>query len=540
MNINYRSNKKNIISTDNVSISEITISIGKKELFQNSALNMSKHNRYGLIGKNGCGKTTLLKVLKNRKLPIHENWLILYVEQEIEDTKLNPVQFILNSNLRLITVKKKFKDIEEKMEKDILTDQDMEEYELLQNKLNSFEETKQEPIIKKILNGLGFSKEDMERECSKFSGGWKMRISLAKSLYMNPDILLLDEPTNHLDLEAVIWLGSYLRNWKNIALIVSHNVGFLNEVCTNIWNIEDKKIVNYKGNYNSFKINYLSSIIKVEKEWKKYEKKINSMRKNGKHTKKEINEYIKKNKPKKPEKKYNVELRFPEVYKYDKNIIEVNDVSFGYEDSNILEKLNFGLDMDSRIVLIGKNGSGKSTIFKLITEKLKPKSGTIFLNSKVRIGYYDQHFENSLPFDKTPVDFLVSKVNRDFYDKTPEHVVRGFLGKMKLEGDAHTQKIGSLSGGQKARVALVKIILESPHFLLLDEPTNHLDLETIEGLIECLEEYNGGLMIITHEAELIGKLDANLWILEDKKIKMHKDNFEDYCDKIVESLYENY
>ena len=147
------------------------------------------------------------------------------------------------------------------------------------------------------------------------------------------------------------------------------------------------------------------------------------MRKNGKNTKKEINEYIKKIKPKKPEQKYNVELRFPEVYK-DKNIIELND-TFGYDDHDILEKLNL-LDMDSRIVLIGKNGSGKSTIFKLIIEKLKPKSGTIFLNSKVRIGYYDQHFENSLPFDKTPVEFLEEKVNRELYDKKPEHVVRVF------------------------------------------------------------------------------------------------------------------
>ena len=256
-----------------------------------------------------------------------------------------------------------------------------------------------------------------------------------------------------------------------------------------------------------------------------------------KNTKKEVNEYIKKNKPKKPEKKYNVELSFPEVYKYEKNIIEVNDVSFGYDDNNILEKLNFGLDMNSRIVLVGKNGSGKSTIFKLITEKLKPRSGKIFLNSKVRIGYYDQHFENSLPFDKTPVEFLESRVNRDFYEKKPEHVIRGFLGKMKLEGKAHTQKIGSLSGGQKARVALVKIILESPHFLLLDEPTNHLDLETIEGLINCLEEYNGGLMVITHEAELIGKLNAKLWILEEKKLKMNKDSFDDYCNKIIDSIY---
>ena len=246
MNINYRSNKKDSLASDNVSISEITINYGSKELIKNSPLNMSKNNRYGFIGKNGCGKTTLLKALKDRKLPIHENWLILYVEQEIEDTDLNPVQFILNSNLRLLKIKEKFKVIEAKMEKDILSDEDMEEYELLQNKLNSFEESKQEPIIKKILSGLGFTEKDMLKECNKFSGGWKMRISLAKSLYMNPDILLLDEPTNHLDLEAVIWLGSYLRNWKNIAVIVSHNVGFLNEVCTNIWNIEDKKIVTYK------------------------------------------------------------------------------------------------------------------------------------------------------------------------------------------------------------------------------------------------------------------------------------------------------
>jgi ATPase subunit of ABC transporter with duplicated ATPase domains len=539
MNISYRSNKKNKISSDNISLEGITISIDNKILLNDSVLNISKNNIIGLIGKNGCGKTTILKTIAgkfDKKLPINNSWFIWYVEQEIEDTEINPIQFILKSNVRLTKIVDKVKNLEVKMENDDISNEEMEEYDNLQNKLNEFELNKQEPKIRKILNGLGFSDIEMTQPCNTFSGGWRMRISLATALYMKPDILLLDEPTNHLDLPAVIWLGNYLSDWENTAIVVSHNVGFLNDICTHIWNIENNKIVTYKGDYYNFRKNNESKKVKIEKDYKKFKNKLKKL-KNGKNkkSKKEIEEFIKNEEPEKPNLDYKVKLSLEEVYKYDKNIIEADNISFGYDDENIINNLTFGMNMDSRIVLVGNNGSGKSTIIKLIMNLIQPKSGEIKINSKVRIGYYDQHFENCLPFDETPLEYLLKYVDNDKYEKRPEQVVRGLLGQMKLDGKAHVQKIRGLSGGQKARVALVKLILQAPHFILLDEPTNHLDLETIDALISCLENYNGGLLLITHEAELIKRINARLWILKNKKLYF-KNNFNNYVKNIINSL----
>ena len=404
MNLVYEKANSNI---DNISIKKFSIKINDKKLFDESDLVLSKKSKYGLIGKNGCGKTTLLKTLINNKFKMDNKMSMIYVEQEIEETDLTPVDFILKSNKKLIEIKNKLDFLENKMNNEELNDEEFNQYDELSKEIENYDPEKQKPIINKILNGLGFTKESITNSCNTFSGGWKMRISLAKALYMKPDILLLTEPTNHLDLEAVIWLTDYLNELDSIILLVSHNVGLLNDVCTNILNIENYKIVNYKGNYDKFKLNYNKKLREIEKKYNKYEKSLNKMKKSGKKTKKEINEFIKNNKIDKPKKNQYIRLEFEEVKNIPSNLVNVENVYFSYDNQKIFNDINFGLSIDSRITLVGKNGSGKSTLFKLLHKKLKPNEGYIMFDNRIKIGYYDQHFENNLPLDKTPVEYLI-------------------------------------------------------------------------------------------------------------------------------------
>ncbi len=519
-----------------VQVNNFSVTIGSKKLFDDSELVLSPGNIYGLIGKNGCGKTTLLKMITNGNIPVNKKILILCVEQEIENTEKSPVQLLIESNGSFYKHKVRLKEIEELMSTEDFADREdsdeiLEEYEDLEAEMRTIVPEVQEIKIRKILRGLGFTDENMDQPSNLFSGGWKMRISLAKALFIEPDLLLLDEPTNHLDLEAVIWLGSYLENVfpsaKKMALVVSHNVGFLNQVCTHILNIEKHKLVTYKGNYSSYKFNYNKKVRHEEKEWNKLMKK-----KKGK-SKKEFDELVKTSGLTEPERPYVVKLEFPEIPQFKNNIISVEEVSFSYGDKVIFDKINFGLDMDSRVTLIGKNGVGKSTLLKLIMGELNPKSGIVMKQGGLRIGYYHQHFEHFLPKDKTPIEYLEDTVPEDLIIGSKMQTVRKYLGTVKLESEAHKSLIGNLSGGQKARVALIGLIFQKPHFILFDEPTNHLDIETVEGLIEGLKEYDGGLMVITHEAEMITNLESQLWILKNNRIEFYNNTFEEYCEEII-------
>ena len=525
-------------STSNmVQVNKFSVAIGPKKLFDDSELVLAPGNIYGLIGKNGCGKTTLLNMIATREFPINEKILILHVEQEIEETEKTPIQLLMESNGSFYKYHKRFQELEEIMASEDFDEMDnsdeiMDEYEKIETELRAVVPEVEEAKIRKILKGLGFTEKTMEQPSNLFSGGWKMRISLAKALYIEPDLLLLDEPTNHLDLEAVIWLGNYLEevfpSKKKMALVVSHNVGFLNQVCSHTLNIEDGKLVTYKGNYTSFKYNYNKKITHHEKEWNKLMKK-----KKGK-SKKEFDELVKNSGLSEPPKPYNVTINFTEIPRYSNNVLSVNELSFSYGDKVIFNDITFGVDMDSRITLIGRNGIGKSTLLKLMMEELQPNSGNIIKQNGLRIGYYHQHFENLLPKDKTPVEYLEQTVPEDLITGSKMQTVRKYLGTLKLESEAHNSLIGNLSGGQKARVALIGLLFQQPHFILMDEPTNHLDIETVEALIEGLKEYDGGLMVITHEPEMITNLESELWILENNKITFYNNTFEEYCDSIID------
>ncbi len=534
-------------TNETIGINSFDMTVPGKELFKDSKLSMSPGNIYGLIGKNGSGKSCLLKKLLELKnyCKVNINSMkinTLYVEQEIELDARFPIEFVLDSNFKQRKYERELDEINQIIESDAVDTMETEEYEKLiekadelNNFLSNWNPGKENAKVSKILHGLGFSTSDLSKSSNLFSGGWQMRLSLARALYLEPDLLLLDEPTNHLDLEAIIWLSDYLNSWKHTVIVVSHNIGFLNDVCTYILSIEEKKLVQYKGNYSLYK-----SALKVKQKeafsnWEIYDKKLKDLRNKSKE-KSKVDEFIAKNCVKKPEKPYEVNIHFVNQPKIKSNAISLNDVSFGYNPDNmILSNINLGIDMESRIVLVGPNGSGKSTLIKLMMGEIKPTSGEVYVGSHFRFGYYNQHFENHLPLDKTPIDYLKTIIPDEFVKGPIEQSVRSYLGDVKLEPSAHTKKISELSGGQKARVAIVKLIFLRPHCLILDEPTNHLDIETVEAIIDALVNFDGGILVITHEPELIDKLNSQVLMMdpEIKNINKSISNYDDYCKFIL-------
>jgi len=532
-------------TSDSISINNFSLSVSGKSLFQDSPLIVSPGNIYGLIGKNGCGKSSLLKQLSLTNLFADNKIRVLYVEQELDISDKNPVDIIFSSNSKLAYITEQIDMIEKEIkylqdkeepiyEDDLLLENLMNKYQEFQNQIIGFNKEAEISKIKSILYGLGFTHESMEQSSSIFSGGWRMRISLARALYIEPDLLLLDEPTNHLDLEAIIWLSNYMESWKGVAIIVSHNIGFLNETCSQIMNIENLKLVTYRGNYTMFKKSLEQKQKNQIKIYEAYEKKLKEFKKNN-SSKSAVDEFIKKNQVLKPEKQYYVKINFQPTNSFKSHVIKLEDLCFSYSDKEILKNVEIGIDMNTRATLVGLNGSGKSTLMKLISGEIKPSSGTVWIQNNLRIGYYNQHFEEQLPMDKTPIEYLIDRIPDNLKDGNREITVRSYLGNVKLEGNAHNKKINELSGGQKARVALVKLIFQQPHVLLLDEPTNHLDIETVEALINGLKDFNGGILLITHEPELINSLESELWIMDKntKQVCKYLNSYENYCKNRV-------
>ncbi|KAM9958115.1 hypothetical protein ACTFIW_013095 [Dictyostelium discoideum] len=520
-----------------IHVDTFNVTYGKNDLIINSDLNLNYGRKYGLIGRNGTGKTTLLRHIASREIGIDNNLSILHVEQEVNGNETTVIDCVLEADVerdRLLKEEKRLNALPEG-EKNNLSEKLNSIYE----KLNHIDAHTAESRAAAILSGLGFTEEMQQQPTKSFSGGWRMRISLARALFIQPDVLLLDEPTNHLDLFACLWLESYLVNWNRTLVIVSHQREFLNAVCTDIMHLNNKKIDYYKGNYSVFE-RTRSDRLKAQQrsfEAQQSQKKhiqafIDRFRYNAKRAKmaqsrikqlermEDIGEVL--DDP-------TVTLQFLEPEPLAPPILQFQDVSFGYTPDKLLFKnLNLGIDMGSRVALVGANGAGKTTLLRLLCGELEETNGLVIRNGKLRFSRFSQHFVDQLDLSKSPLDNFLTK-----YPGTTAQTARSHLGKFGLSGDIALRTVNTLSGGQKSRVVLAQISYTKPHILLLDEPSNHLDIDTVDALCHALNVFEGGILLVSHDERLISLVCDEIWYFdgeesEPKEVKNFDGDWNDY------------
>uniref|UniRef100_G1KKC5 ATP binding cassette subfamily F member 1 n=1 Tax=Anolis carolinensis TaxID=28377 RepID=G1KKC5_ANOCA len=502
-------------NASDIKLEKFSISAHGKELFVNADLYIVAGRRYGLVGPNGKGKTTLLKHIANRALSIPPNIDVLLCEQEVIADETPAVQAVLKADtkrLKLLAEEKRLQTLLEKGD-----DGAAERLEKVYEELRATGAAAAEAKARRILAGLGFNPEMQNRQTKKFSGGWRMRVSLARALFMEPTLLMLDEPTNHLDLNAVIWLNNYLQTWKKTLLIVSHDQGFLDDVCTDIIHLDMQKLFYYRGNYMTFKKMYQQKQKELLKQYEKQEKKLKDLKAGGKSTKQAPQSRVAH--------VCSISRSYTHIFSFPLTCscpFPLFCVDFTYQGQKPLFKnLDFGIDMESRICIVGPNGVGKSTLLLLLTGKLTPK-----------IGFFNQQYADQLNMQETATEYLQRNFNLPYQD------ARKCLGRFGLESHAHTIQICKLSGGQKARVVFAELACREPDVLILDEPTNNLDIESIDALGDAINEYKGAVIVVSHDARLITETNCHLWVVEDQSVNQIDGDFEDYKREVLEALGE--
>lgn len=538
-------------NASDIKLERFSISAHGKELFVNADLLIVAGRRYGLVGPNGKGKTTLLKHIANRALSIPPNIDVLLCEQEVVADDTPAVQAVLKADTRRLKLLEEERQLQSRLEKG--DDSVSERLDKVYEELRAIGAAAAEAKARRILAGLSFTPEMQNRPTKKFSGGWRMRVSLARALFMEPTLLMLDEPTNHLDLNAVIWLNNYLQSWKKTLLIVSHDQSFLDDVCTDIIHLDNQKLYYYRGNYLTFKKMYIQKQKELLKQYEKQEKKLKDLKAGGKSTKqaeKQTKEALtrkqQKGKKKSQEeesheatellkrpREYTVKFTFPNPPPLSPPILGLHSVDFGYEGQKpLFRNVDFGIDMESRICIVGPNGVGKSTLLLLLTGKLNPSKGEMRKNHRLKVGFFNQQYADQLNMEEAATEYLQRNFNLQYQDS------RKCLGRFGLESHAHTIQISKLSGGQKARVVFAELSCRQPDVLILDEPTNNLDIESIDALSEAINEYKGAVIIVSHDARLITETQCQLWVVEDHSINQIDGDFEDYKREVLEALGE--
>lgn len=530
-----------------IKVERFDITLGGKHIITEGDLNLPFGRRIGLVGRNGVGKSTLLRAIASRQLSIPKHISILHVEQEVIGDDTPAITSVMQSDIVRETLLKRESICQHKIstlpdgpEKELA----MEELPKIYTRLEEIESDKAESRASIILTGLGFSKEGQKAATKTFSGGWRMRLALARTLFCRPDLLLLDEPTNMLDIPAVAWLQSYLSQWSNTILVVSHDREFLDHVCTDILHLHHEKLDSYKGNYTQF-------IVTKEERRKHYEKEYESNLTYRQHLQEFIDKWrynaaraaLAQSKIKILEKlpvlkpwpvDPPVILSFPDIDdKLSFPIIQLSDVGFSYNESTLLlSNINLNIQLDSRIAIVGPNGAGKTTILKLIQGTLSSTSGRIFINSRVRIALFSQHHVDQLDMNMNAIQFLASK-----HPGKTEEEYRKHAGSFGLSGSLALQPIYTLSGGQKSRLVFATMSLLYPHILILDEPTNHLDVDSIDALMDSLKKFSGGIVTVSHDTRFIERVCNEIWVCNHGTMSQFKGTIRDYVHSLITGVF---
>ncbi|PWA94048.1 ABC transporter family protein [Artemisia annua] len=447
---------------------------------------------------------------------------IFHLTREIEASDMSSLEAVMNCDEERLK-------LEEEAERLIGQDDGGgEALERVYERLEAMDASTAEKRAAEILNGLGFNKKMQEKKTRDFSGGWRMRIALARALFMNPTILLLDEPTNHLDLEACVWLEETLKKFERILVVVSHSQDFLNGVCTNIIHMQNKKLKFYTGNFDQ----YVQTRSELEenqmKQYKWEQDQIASMKeyiarfghgsaklaRQAQSKEKTLAKMERGGLTEKVTRDKVLVFRFTDVGKLPPPVLQFVEVSFGYTPDNLIyKKLDFGVHLDSRVALVGPNGAGKSTLLKLMTGELVPLDGMVRRHNHLRIAQFHQHLAEKLDLEMSALTYMMTE-----YPGNEEERMRAAIGRFGLTGKAQVMPMKNLSDGQRSRVIFAWLAYRQPHILLLDEPTNHLDIETIDSLADALNDWDGGLVLVSHDFRLINQVAHEIWVCENQAV----------------------
>lgn len=525
----------------------ITVEFGGRALFRDLSWQINRKDRVALIGANGVGKSTLLKIIDKQFQPTsgvaahNKNLQIGYLPQDgLHAHGKELIHEVLTAFEEVIDVHEKMKKIEIAM---TTIDHESAEfhkmidtYGNLQHRFEDLDGFSIESKASKVLIGLGFKESDFTKMCELFSGGWQMRIALAKLLLQNPDLLLLDEPTNHLDIESIEWLENYLNNYEGAILLVSHDRYFIDRVCNRITELDRLILTDYYGDYESYEEQkamaeeqLLSSYERQQGEIQRIQLFIDRFRykaSKARQAQSKIKFLDHMDKIQLPEdEKKAIQFRFPQPAKSGRVVLEVQNISKSYNGRNILNQINFTLERGEKVALIGSNGAGKSTLLRIISGFETPDNGSITLGHNVTLEYFAQQQSDKLDAANTAYQEVASSGSSQ-----PPLVLRTILGAFLFSGDDIYKKVGVLSGGEKSRLAFAKMLLNPANFIILDEPTNHIDAQSKEILQGALTEFQGTLLIVSHDRHFMNNLVNKVIEIKDGQIRTYLGNFDYYHD----------
>lgn len=534
----------------------ISLAFGPRKLFNNISGVINRRDKIGLAGPNGAGKSTLLKMLAGEidqdagEIVKPKYVSFGYLTQDISELSENTLYKEAESAFEnVIALRNDLAFAEDFLQTlDTASDsylQTLEDISSIEHKLEHLEESRLRSKIETVLHGLGFSQNDMDRPCSEFSGGWKMRIALAKLLLREPSLLMLDEPTNHLDIESITWLEEYLQNYEGAVIVVSHDKAFLNLLTKTTFYLGAGKLDIYAGNYDYFeresvarKERLVKAAQNQAKAIEKTERFIERFR--AKNTKaaqvqSRIKALDKIERIEIDQELSGIKFRFPEPKRSGQVVISVKNISKSYGDKLVLNDINLEVQRGEHIAIVGANGAGKTTLARIMADRLEKNSGSVELGYNVEMSYFAQHQAEELNKENTVLEEAESAAPMGEKQKA-----RGLIGAFLFSGDDAFKKVSVLSGGEKNRLALAKMLLQSFNFLILDEPTNHLDINSKKVLQDALKTYEGTFVIVSHDRDFLDPIISKVVEIGKKGVRSFLGNISDYVEKIrAEGAFEN-
>ena len=509
-------------------ITDLNFSIEGRPLFEGASATIPTGHKVGLIGRNGAGKTTLFKLIRGElqadggDISIPARARIGGVAQEVPSNEVSLLDTVLAADTERAAL---LEEAETATDPGRISD--------IQTRLADIQAWSAESRAATILAGMGFDHEAQQMPCSAFSGGWRMRVALAAVLFSAPDYLLLDEPTNYLDLEGALWLENYLMRYEHTVIIISHDRQLLNRAVGSILHLENKSLTYYSGPYDQFARQRAAQRAVQAAQAKKQElqrahlqsfvDRFKAKASKAKQAQSRVKMLEKMDIIRAPEDEARTRFTFPEPEELASPIITLEGLSVGYDGKPVLKNLSLRIDQDDRIALLGKNGEGKTTLAKLLSDRLQPMAGDITAARKLRVGFFAQHQVEELHVNETPLQHLITEL-----PGVHESRLRARLAGFGLSADQAETPVGRLSGGQKARLSLLLATLPGPHLLILDEPTNHLDIESREALVEALNAYSGAVILVSHDMHLLSMVADRLWLVHDGAVQPYEDDLEAY------------